>query len=614
MDLSFGPEYDAYRETVRAFVARHAGDAPRTMQAGRIGPANLAWQRLLIENGYVARTIPREYGGAGEGSDLLKTRIIDEEFAAARMPGGLFNVGAAFLVPMLLELGTGEQKQRWIRPTIHGETLWCEGFSEPDAGSDLASLPNSLDSSGINRFFSWRLRKTRFDGLSPRKRWRRLFDPSVTRLSDLPIGFFEQKALILPRSCLPSSEAELARFCRQLIDRGEDKDHINVMLKSWPVDWSLETHAAALWELRNHDKQFYECVVRGRHGRALRLLSGKDEVGGISVGKAKWLLGRQALLWCAMDVQMTTSRARVSFTKPLGSFLSSTMAVMKPGTVLRLMLQGINFLEMNLPNFQTADAELQNGNNDAKIKGKIPRLLAFRAEKQIRANSKTVDDYQRELDDSVPEIRETIPELRELFEYLLNYMTKDIPPLVRRDGTVEKRTNRLRHFHPMWFSDLSATVGMAVAQVRYAMAELHIEAMIEKAASAPTSDRVHFKQVEPLPALPEDEEALASIVERVLDLSDSARRAQLDDVDWKSRLKRSLGNIRSARELQKVEPSVVVRDPSDKAGLTFINDAIGFLQDMGQREPELFKQRNPFDHRHLTYWHMDVVPEERLAL
>lgn len=140
MDLSFGPEYEAYRETVRSFVARYAAEAPRTMQAGRIGPENLAWQKRLIENGYVARTIPREYGGAGEASDILKTRIIDEEFAAARMPGGLFNVGAAFLVPMLLELGTEAQKQRWIRPTIHGESLWCEGFSEPDAGSDLASL------------------------------------------------------------------------------------------------------------------------------------------------------------------------------------------------------------------------------------------------------------------------------------------------------------------------------------------------------------------------------------------------------------------------------------------------------------------------------------------
>lgn len=140
MDLSFSPEYESYRESVRDFIARYAAEAPRTRATGCIGPENLAWQKRLIENGYVARTIPRAYGGAGEEGDILKTRIVDEEFAAARMPGGLFNVGAAFLVPMLLELGSEEQKQRWIRPTIHGETLWCEGFSEPDAGSDLASL------------------------------------------------------------------------------------------------------------------------------------------------------------------------------------------------------------------------------------------------------------------------------------------------------------------------------------------------------------------------------------------------------------------------------------------------------------------------------------------
>ena len=98
------------------------------------------WQALLIENGYAARTIPREYGGYGGAPDIVESRIIAEEFSKQQINTGLGGQGISMLVPVLLEMGTEAQKKQFIGPTIRGEMLWCQGYSEPGAGSDLASL------------------------------------------------------------------------------------------------------------------------------------------------------------------------------------------------------------------------------------------------------------------------------------------------------------------------------------------------------------------------------------------------------------------------------------------------------------------------------------------
>jgi alkylation response protein AidB-like acyl-CoA dehydrogenase len=136
MDLSYSPEHEAFRVEVREFCRAHAHRAPKTY----FSEESRAWQRLLIEHGYAARTIPRQYGGYGAEPDILKSRIIAEEFIAAGLPMGMANQGISMLVPTLLELGTEEQKQRWLGPTLRGEVIWCQGYSEPGAGSDLASL------------------------------------------------------------------------------------------------------------------------------------------------------------------------------------------------------------------------------------------------------------------------------------------------------------------------------------------------------------------------------------------------------------------------------------------------------------------------------------------
>ena len=143
MELSFGPEYEEFREDVRKFVKQYGDRSPKAgagVSAGQAGQILRDWQKLLIENGYAARTIPKEYGGFGAEPDILKAVIIDEELNAGRVSRGIGGQGPEMLVPTLLETGSEEQKQRWIRPTLHGELVWCQGYSEPGSGSDLASV------------------------------------------------------------------------------------------------------------------------------------------------------------------------------------------------------------------------------------------------------------------------------------------------------------------------------------------------------------------------------------------------------------------------------------------------------------------------------------------
>jgi alkylation response protein AidB-like acyl-CoA dehydrogenase len=135
MDLNETSEMAAFRGEVRGFLTARRDD-----YAGGAAKDVLAWQRELIAAGYAARTIPRDYGGFGAEPDILKSRIIAEEFIAAGAPRGMAGQGISMLVPTLLEVGSEEQKKRWIAPTLNGEIIWCQGYSEPGAGSDLANL------------------------------------------------------------------------------------------------------------------------------------------------------------------------------------------------------------------------------------------------------------------------------------------------------------------------------------------------------------------------------------------------------------------------------------------------------------------------------------------
>ena len=140
MDLNAGPEYIDFRENVLSFLEKNKHMAGKARTPVRPSSEELKWQKKLIENGYAARTIPKKYGGYGAQSDVLKSRIIAEEFSKANIPMGMANQGISMLVPTLLELGSDDQKNEWINKTISGEVIWCQGYSEPGSGSDLASL------------------------------------------------------------------------------------------------------------------------------------------------------------------------------------------------------------------------------------------------------------------------------------------------------------------------------------------------------------------------------------------------------------------------------------------------------------------------------------------
>jgi alkylation response protein AidB-like acyl-CoA dehydrogenase len=139
MDLTYGEEYERFRQELREFLRGwplSGEDAKRPL-----AEQEQLFRQRGIERGYVYRHIPKEYGGAGGGSDVIVDRSIQEEYAASGAPGALQgSQGAGMLAPTLLELGREDQKQRFIRRALTGEDVWCQGYSEPGAGSDLASL------------------------------------------------------------------------------------------------------------------------------------------------------------------------------------------------------------------------------------------------------------------------------------------------------------------------------------------------------------------------------------------------------------------------------------------------------------------------------------------
>jgi len=139
MDLRYSAEYEAFRAEVRTFLAAHW--PPQGEDAAlKKREAEARFRTKAVAAGYLYRSVPTVYGGCGEKPDVLKAQIIRDEFSRARAPGEIPGVGTAMLVPTLLECGTEEQKQRFIPKTLTGEYLWAQGYSEPNAGSDLASL------------------------------------------------------------------------------------------------------------------------------------------------------------------------------------------------------------------------------------------------------------------------------------------------------------------------------------------------------------------------------------------------------------------------------------------------------------------------------------------
>jgi alkylation response protein AidB-like acyl-CoA dehydrogenase len=146
MDLTLSEPYRALQSEIRAFIREHGDKSPK-LGGGRKRPDQKAldWQKRLVENGYAGRTIPREYGGFGATPDVMAAAVIAGEFARANIYAGLTNQGISMLVPTLLEVGTEEQKRQYVGPTISGDLIWCQGYSEPGNGSDLANAQTKAE-------------------------------------------------------------------------------------------------------------------------------------------------------------------------------------------------------------------------------------------------------------------------------------------------------------------------------------------------------------------------------------------------------------------------------------------------------------------------------------
>ena len=123
---------------MRAFLAANWPVKGTGRQA--LADAVRRFRRLATEQGYLYRGVPRRYGGSEQAPDPLRAEIVRQEFAGVRAPMEMLGAGPGMLVPTLLEWGAEWQKERFIRKTLDGELVWAQGYSEPGAGSDLASL------------------------------------------------------------------------------------------------------------------------------------------------------------------------------------------------------------------------------------------------------------------------------------------------------------------------------------------------------------------------------------------------------------------------------------------------------------------------------------------
>jgi alkylation response protein AidB-like acyl-CoA dehydrogenase len=138
MDLKFSAEDESYRERLRAWIRNNTNVAAEVGRAADPVAAARDWQRRVWQAGYLGLSWPRAYGG--QGATLTQQVIVAEELARAQLPPLINTIGLTILGPTLILHGTEAQKQRFLPKLLAAEELWCQGFSEPGAGSDLPAL------------------------------------------------------------------------------------------------------------------------------------------------------------------------------------------------------------------------------------------------------------------------------------------------------------------------------------------------------------------------------------------------------------------------------------------------------------------------------------------
>ncbi len=145
MDLTYPPEAEAFRTEIRSWLEEHLPpgwmDDSRELTAEERRAFNEEWPKRLHEGGWICATWPKEYGG--KGLSTMEGVVLAEEFARAKAPLRADFFGDTLVGPTLLQWGTEEQKREFLPRILNGTMRWCQGFSEPNSGSDLASLKTS---------------------------------------------------------------------------------------------------------------------------------------------------------------------------------------------------------------------------------------------------------------------------------------------------------------------------------------------------------------------------------------------------------------------------------------------------------------------------------------
>lgn len=145
--MNFSTDDEAYRTRLREWLQQNADHIARTLkgidETGERNPlrASREWQARLYQAGYIGLSWPKTYGGYE--ASLTQQVIVNEELARSNAPGAINTIGLTIVAPTLIKHGTEKQKQRYLKRILTAEDLWCQCFSEPSAGSDLASLRTS---------------------------------------------------------------------------------------------------------------------------------------------------------------------------------------------------------------------------------------------------------------------------------------------------------------------------------------------------------------------------------------------------------------------------------------------------------------------------------------
>jgi alkylation response protein AidB-like acyl-CoA dehydrogenase len=151
MDFNYSPEQEAYRMQVRKWLEANQPPSLTPEEKERanedlLWERNKRWHKKLYQGGWAGLSWPKQYGG--RGATFVEQLIFQQELSRLNLPMGINVLGIIMTAPALMQWGTDDQKNRYLQPILAADEIWCEGMSEPGAGSDLAAIQTRADLQG----------------------------------------------------------------------------------------------------------------------------------------------------------------------------------------------------------------------------------------------------------------------------------------------------------------------------------------------------------------------------------------------------------------------------------------------------------------------------------